>query len=91
MKAIRIHEYGSDQMLKFEDAPTPTIESEDVLIKVIASSINPVDWKIREGHLKTKIQSLQEKRLLTIIKAGLIICFNSRAKTMLQTEKPEKI
>ena len=55
MKAIRIHAYGSVDVLQFEDAPRPILENDDVLIKVIASSINPVDWKIRDGHLKSMI------------------------------------
>ncbi len=52
MKAVRIHEYGDASVLKYEDAPRPEINSDDVLIRVVATSVNPVDWKIREGYLK---------------------------------------
>lgn len=55
MKAVRIHEYGNREVLVFEDAPMPSITSNEVLVRVIAASVNPVDWKIREGYLKEMI------------------------------------
>jgi NADPH:quinone reductase-like Zn-dependent oxidoreductase len=55
MKAVRIHEYGNSSVLQFEDAPMPIIASNEVLIRVVAASVNPVDWKIREGYLKQMI------------------------------------
>jgi NADPH:quinone reductase-like Zn-dependent oxidoreductase len=57
MKAIRMHEYGGPEVLKFEEAPKPQIKSDEILIKVHASSVNPVDWKIREGRRKDKFPS----------------------------------
>ncbi len=55
MKAVRIHEYGNSSVLQYEDVPMPIIESNEVLIRVVAASVNPVDWKIREGYLKEMI------------------------------------
>jgi NADPH:quinone reductase-like Zn-dependent oxidoreductase len=52
MKAVRIHDYGNVNVLRYEEAPDPIVRSDDVLIRVIGTSVNPVDWKIREGHLK---------------------------------------
>jgi NADPH:quinone reductase-like Zn-dependent oxidoreductase len=52
MKAIRIHSYGGPEMLQYEDAPRPVPNDDDVLIKVIAAGVNPVDWKIRQGYMK---------------------------------------
>lgn len=54
MKAIRIHEFGGPEVLKYEDAPRPEPAEDEVLIKVYASGINPIDWKIRAGHAKGK-------------------------------------
>jgi NADPH:quinone reductase-like Zn-dependent oxidoreductase len=51
-KAVRIHQFGNADVLSYEDAPMPTIEADEVLVKIHASSINPVDWKVREGYLK---------------------------------------
>lgn len=52
MKAIQIHQFGGPEELKYEEAETPKINPDDVLIKVFATSINPVDWKVREGEMK---------------------------------------
>jgi NADPH:quinone reductase-like Zn-dependent oxidoreductase len=51
MKAMVIHQYGSCEVLKYEDVEQPKIKSDQMLIKVYASSVNPVDWKIRKGML----------------------------------------
>lgn len=55
MKAVRIHQYGNADVLAYEDAPLPSILSNEVLVRVVAASVNPVDWKIREGYLKEMI------------------------------------
>ena len=55
MKAVRIHQYGDRTALKFEDAPMPSINGDDVLVRTVAASVNPVDWKIRAGYLKEMI------------------------------------
>jgi NADPH:quinone reductase-like Zn-dependent oxidoreductase len=52
MKAVRIHAYGGPEVLSYEDVPLPTLQDDDVLIRVHAAAINPVDWKIREGYLE---------------------------------------
>jgi NADPH:quinone reductase-like Zn-dependent oxidoreductase len=49
MKAIRIHEFGGAEVLKYEEAPRPVPAADEVLIKVYASGVNPVDYKMREG------------------------------------------
>ncbi len=54
-KAVRIHQFGKADVLAYEDAPMPVIQADDVLVKIHASSINPVDWKVREGYLKDMI------------------------------------
>ena len=52
MQAIRIHNYGGPEVLTLEDAPQPTPQSGEVLARVHAASVNPIDWKIREGKMK---------------------------------------
>lgn len=52
MKAVRIHQYGGPEVLLFEDAPRPVPGFAEVLIRVHAAGVNPIDWKIRAGYLK---------------------------------------
>ena len=52
MKAIRVHAYGGPEVLKYEDVPRPQPQPGELLIRVHAAGVNPVDWKLREGHLK---------------------------------------
>ena len=49
MKAVRIHQYGNVDTLRYEDADEPAVRADDVLIRVVGTSVNPVDWKIRQG------------------------------------------
>ena len=49
MKAVRIHEFGRPSVLRYEEAPTPELASDQILICVHAAGINPVDGKIRSG------------------------------------------
>jgi NADPH:quinone reductase-like Zn-dependent oxidoreductase len=54
MKAVRIHEFGGPEVLSIDEIPVPQPAPDEVLIKVHATSVNPVDWKIREGQRKEK-------------------------------------
>jgi NADPH:quinone reductase-like Zn-dependent oxidoreductase len=49
MKAIRIHEFGGPEVMKYEDVPEPQPGPGEIRIKIIAAGVNPVDWKIRRG------------------------------------------
>jgi len=49
MKAIRLHEFGGPEVLRYDDAAIPKPRSGEVLIRVHAVSINPPDWYQREG------------------------------------------
>lgn len=52
MEAVRIHQYGGPEELKVEEVPRPQAAADEVLIRVHAAGVNPVDWKIRAGYLK---------------------------------------
>lgn len=50
MEAVRIHAYGGPEVLSFDrDVPDPALGSGDVLVEAIATSVNPIDWKVRSG------------------------------------------
>jgi NADPH:quinone reductase-like Zn-dependent oxidoreductase len=52
MKAIVVHEYGGPEVLKYEDYPDPVAGPGQVLIRVAAASVNPIDYKRRAGLTK---------------------------------------
>ncbi|SDH03054.1 NADPH:quinone reductase [Alteribacillus persepolensis] len=51
MKAIVIEEYGDKDVLQERDVPMPGLKDNQVLLEIYATSINPIDWKVREGYL----------------------------------------
>ncbi len=64
MKAIVIHEYGGPEVLKYEDVPRPEPKDDQLLVRVIAAGVNPVDGMIRSGMFAS------EKRVFPIILGG---------------------
>ncbi len=52
MKAAVIHEYGGPEVLRLEEIPEPVLKKNEILVKVYAASVNPVDWKQRKGNHK---------------------------------------
>jgi len=56
MKAVRIHEYGGTEVLRYEEAPRPLAGAGEVLIRVHAAGVNPVDWKVRAGFAKDRLK-----------------------------------
>lgn len=49
MKAVRMHSFGGPEVLTYEDVDRPEAGPGDVLVRVHAAAVNPIDWKIRSG------------------------------------------
>jgi NADPH:quinone reductase-like Zn-dependent oxidoreductase len=55
MKAVVLHEYGGPDRLKYEEWDDPHPGDGQILIRVVAAGINPIDWKLRSGAMKNFI------------------------------------
>ena len=54
MRAVVLHEYGGPEKLKLEEVEDPVPGPGEVLVRVAAVSINPVDWKMRSGEARER-------------------------------------
>jgi NADPH:quinone reductase-like Zn-dependent oxidoreductase len=76
MKAVQMHGYGGVDQLRYEEVPTPSAGAGEVLVKMAAASINPIDWKIRRGDRKGSA-ALQPPLILGRDVAGEIVALGS--------------
>src|SRR5580692_4294137 len=72
MKAIVVHEYGGPEVLKFEEYPDPVAGQGEVLVRVAAASVNPIDYKRRAGLTKD-FYPMQFPSLIGIDMAGTVV------------------
>jgi NADPH:quinone reductase-like Zn-dependent oxidoreductase len=72
MKAIVVHQYGGPEVLKFEDYPDPVVGPGEVLVRVAATSVNPIDYKRRAGLTKD-FYPLQFPGLIGVDIAGTVV------------------
>jgi NADPH:quinone reductase-like Zn-dependent oxidoreductase len=72
MKAIVVHQYGGPEVLKFEDYPDPVPGLGEVLVRVAATSVNPIDYKRRAGLTKD-FYPLQFPGLIGVDMAGTVV------------------
>jgi NADPH:quinone reductase-like Zn-dependent oxidoreductase len=57
MKAVQFHEYGGADVLRFGDAPRPNPRDDEILVRVRAAGVNPVDAKVRAGAMSSMVKS----------------------------------
>jgi NADPH:quinone reductase-like Zn-dependent oxidoreductase len=55
MKAVVLHAYGGVENLSYEDVPVPSPAASELLVKTIAASVNPIDFKLRSGAAKDRM------------------------------------
>ena len=72
MKAVVVHQYGGPEVLKFEDYPNPVPGSGEVLVRVAATSVNPIDYKRRAGLTKD-FYPIKFPGLLGVDMAGTVV------------------
>ncbi len=52
MKAAFVEKYGGPELLQYGDLPDPVASPDDVVIDIVAASVNAADWKARLGEYK---------------------------------------
>jgi len=72
MKAIVVHQYGGPEVLKFEDYPDPVPGAGEVLVRVAAASVNPIDYKRRAG-LTQDFYPMHFPSLIGVDMAGTVV------------------
>ncbi|MBW4562266.1 MAG: NAD(P)-dependent alcohol dehydrogenase [Mojavia pulchra JT2-VF2] len=77
MKAALMRGYGATDVLHYEDWQQPQIKPDQLLVKVHASSVNPVDWKIRQGMLSV-LTGISFPMILGFDVAGEVVSVGSQ-------------
>jgi len=72
MKAIVVHEYGGPEVLKFEEYPDPVPGPGEVLVRIAAASVNPIDYKRRAG-LTRDFYPIHFPGLIGVDMAGTVV------------------
>jgi NADPH:quinone reductase-like Zn-dependent oxidoreductase len=72
MRAVVVHQYGGPEVLKFEEYPDPVPGPGEVLVRVAASSVNPIDYKRRAGLTKD-FYPLRFPGLIGVDMAGTVV------------------
>src|ERR1700730_11696865 len=72
MKAVVVHQYGSPEVLKFEEYPDPVPSPGQVLVRIAAASVNPIDCKRRAGLTK-EFYPIKFPGLIGIDIAGTVV------------------
>jgi NADPH:quinone reductase-like Zn-dependent oxidoreductase len=72
MKAIVVHQYGGPEVLKFEEYPDPVPGPGEVLVRVAATSVNPIDYKRRAG-LTQEFYPIKFPGLIGVDMAGTVV------------------
>ena len=80
MKAVVVHQYGGPEVLKFEEYPDPVAGPGEVLVRVAATSVNPIDYKRRAGLTKD-FYPLQFPGLIVVDIAGTIVNLGRKWKS----------
>ena len=79
MKAVLIRKYGGPEVLELADVPAPKPKDDEVLIQVHATTVNPVDWLIRDGAAKSYVK-ITFPSILGCDLAGKVVAIGSRVK-----------
>jgi NADPH:quinone reductase-like Zn-dependent oxidoreductase len=81
MKAVLLQGYGSVDQLFYEEVPIPVAGTGEVLVKLTATSVNPIDYKVRRGDMKN-VMPLQFPAILGRDLAGQVVAVGKGVTTV---------
>jgi len=55
MQAVQVHDYNQPAQLRLEEIPVPALQDDEVLVRIAAASVNPIDWRVCDGTLREKL------------------------------------
>lgn len=55
MRAVRVHAYGGPETMRVDEVPVPEPGPGEVLVRLAAASVNPIDWKMRQGLMSVPL------------------------------------
>lgn len=79
MKAVLIRKYGGPEVLELAEVSEPTPRGDEVIVQVHASSVNPVDWLVREGQAKSFVR-ISFPAILGCDLAGEVVALGPQAR-----------
>lgn len=86
MNAVVLHEYGAPDKLRYEEWDDPQVGDDQILIRVSAAGINPIDWKIRSGAMKT-FMPLELPAILGYDYSGVVRSIGKRVEGYAEGDK----
>ena len=86
MKAVVLKEYGGPDQLKYEDWEDPQVGDDQILIRVTAAGVNPIDWKIRSGAMK-EFMPLELPTILGYDYSGVVSSVGKSVKGYVEGDK----
>lgn len=79
MRAVRIAKYGGPEVLEMVQVPAPQPKDDEVVVEVAATSVNPVDWLVRDGKAKSFVR-VDFPVILGCDLAGKVVLVGANAK-----------
>ena len=82
MRAVRIHEFGPASVLKLEQAPRPPAPGAgEMLVRVHAAAVNPIDWKIRASGGQARLTTVQGGTLTARLAGSNVVLTDAKGGT----------